>query len=426
MWRLMTVLLFTTLRAEEPTDSVLYVRQIVIVGNETTKEHVILREMSLKVGHRLTMASLEHDQKRIYSLQLFTRVDLDYETDGDQATLYVRVAERWYIFPIPILGFKYRDTKKFFYGLGFIHENFRGRNEKLVASFALGFDRWVSLAYQNPKLTDGDDIFFRGYVTYSSVQNQNVAQGLYQQKVFAGSVTVGKRFGLYQTALGIAGYEDWRISDPRAGRTVSLSGRDRFLMVGWRYTLDTRDLREYPTSGHYLSISASKFGFGESEVNLYRAGYDLRGFTLVTGDIVLGVRTFGNLVRGGVSPNYLHSYFGYDERIRGHFKSVLEGESLVGGNAEVRFPILSPRYVEVSTKFLPPEFSVWRYGLSVGVFADGGKTWYRTQSFGTAPWYSGAGAGVHFLLPYSLILRTEYAVNNLGKGEFVLDFGSSF
>jgi outer membrane protein assembly factor BamA len=122
---------------------------------------------------------------------------------------------------------------------------------------------------------------------------------------------------------------------------------------------------------------------------------------------------------------YRKAYFGYDERIRGYFKTVLEGESLLGSSAELRIPILKPRYYTLPFEFVP-QFSVLRYGLSLGVFADAGTIWNRDQQFFHQRWYTGYGVGLHFLLPYSLILRTEYALNNAGRGEFVLDVGTSF
>jgi outer membrane protein assembly factor BamA len=97
----------------------------------------------------------------------------------------------------------------------------------------------------------------------------------------------------------------------------------------------------------------------------------------------------------------------------------------MGVNLELRIAILKPRYVTVS--FIQvPEFSVLRYGLYAGIFADGGKVWYRSQSFPGTDWRSGYGAGLHFLLPYSLVVRTEYAFNNMGKGELFVDVEASF
>lgn len=413
-----------SLHARPSADSLIVVKEIIIQGNETTKDHVILREMSLKIGDPITPEAIEHDRDRIYSLQLFNKVDIEPVIRGDGATLLVQVHERWYLFPFPVLGIRYRDVRKFFYGAGLAHQNFRGRNEKLFLSFALGYDRWVSLVYQNPKMTDDDDIFFRGSIAYQEVHNLSVNSGEYEQTNFGAGVNLGKRFGLYQTLFGFFNYDVWIVSDPQVGRTVSHSGRDAFFSLGVRYSYDTRNIREYPTEGLLLSLGVTKSGFGESEVNLTTYGYDTRAYTLLREEWSLGFRSFGATVGGGVTPPYRHVYFGYDERIRGYFSEVLEGENIFGGNIELRFPIFNPRYLEVPIPV--PQFSILRYGLYAGVFADAGKIWYRSEPFSSKRWLSGVGAGLHFLLPYSVVVRTEYAWNDRGQGQFVLDFGTSF
>ncbi len=405
-------------------DTLLRVRQVVVEGNETTKDFVILREMKLKRGEKLSRETIEHDQKRIYSLQLFNKVDINYSAEGDEAIVRVHVDERWYFFPFPILGFRYRDINNLYYGAGVVHNNFRGRNEKLFGSFALGFDRWARITYQNPKLTDDDDIFFGITGAIAKVRNLSETSGFNDQTNMVAGITLGKRFGLYQLLSGWLNYDVWQFSDPRA-QTDSSSGRDAFITLGAAYVIDQRDLREYPTDGFYLSISAAKYGFGESDVNIFRYGYDIRLYNPVGDDISLNARSFANFVGGGIVPTYRHVYFGYDERIRGYFKDVLEGENIFGSSVEVRVQLLKPHYYTFPYALLP-EFAVWRYALYAAVFADVGKTWYRNERVLDDPWYAGYGAGLHFLLPYSFILRTEYAFNQHGVGQFVLDFGASF
>jgi len=405
-------------------DSTLVVKEIIVEGNETTKEHVILREMSIKVGDRVTPEALDRDRDRIYSLQLFNKVAIETAAQSDSVTLIVRVHERWYLFPYPVVGIRYRDINKIFYGAGVAHQNFRGRNEKLYLSFALGYDRWISLAYQNPKLTDDDDIFFRGSLSYQKVHNLSVTSGEYEQTNFGSGLNLGKRDGLYQTFFGFLNYDVWIVSDAQPGRTVSPTGRDAFFSLGLRYSYDTRNIREYTTDGLLVSLGATKAGFGESEVNLMTYAYDVRAFTLLSEEWSLGARSYCVLIGGGITPPYRHVFYGYDERVRGYFSDVLEGENIFGGNLEIRFPIFRPRYLHVPIPI--PQFSVLRYGLSAGIFADAGKIWYRSESFSSKPWLAGVGAGLHFLLPYSVVIRTEYAWNGKRRGQFVLDFGASF
>lgn len=425
---LLLVLLPYALRAGG-TDSVasrsLRVKAIILEGNEKTKDFVILREMSIKVGDTLSLGVLERDRDRIYSLRLFNKVDVYFTAERDSAMVYVEVNERWYWFPFPIFGFRLRDFNKVYYGAGIAHQNFRGRNEKLFFSLAFGYDRWISFQYQNPKLTDDDDLFLRFSGSYGKSPNLSLLSGEYDQYYYSTSVSLGKRFGLYQTLTGTAGYDILQVSDASLGRTASNSGRDAYAYLAFAYTYDSRNIHEYATDGTYAALAVNKSGFGESQVNLVTYDYDFRQFIPVNDDISAGGRTFATITGGGVIPPYRHVYYGYGERLRGYFRDIWEGENIVGGNLELRVAILKPRYLTLS--FIPvPEFRILRYGLYAGIFADGGKVWYRGEPFPGGNWRSGYGAGLHFLLPYSLVVRTEYVLNNMGRGEFFVDLGASF
>lgn len=403
----------------------LLIRSISVAGNELTKDYIIVREMSEQVGDTLDFDKMEYDKKRIYSLELFNRVDIDYSAQGNDAHLIVRVDERWYLYPYPILGFKFGDLKKVYYGLGLVHFNFRGRNEKLYFSFALGYDRWLSLVYQNPKIADHDDIFFRASIITSKIQSLNPDRGIYDQQNHGISITVGNRFGLYTLVTASAGYDVWQVFDVKTGRTIAPDGRDAFPSLGVNYLYDSRDIKEYATEGSFASFSVMKCGFARSGVDLFRYGYDVREYIPVLDGIVLAGRVGGQFAAGGPVPAYQYTYFGHHERIRGYFTKVIEGEDIVGGSLEARIPLLSPRYYQFDA--IPiPEFRTWRYGLYGAIFADAGRTWFRNEGFNGRPWYSGAGVGLHFLLPYSLVVRTEYAINRSGFSEFIVTFDSSF
>ncbi|MGB2867211.1 MAG: POTRA domain-containing protein [Bacteroidota bacterium] len=429
IWAAVVLLTFglnpSSASARQREDSTFTVREIMIRGNERTKESVIRREMTVTVGDTLRSGQLERDRDRIYNLGLFNKVDVDFKKEGTEADVTVTVYERWYIFPFPVFGIRYRDPSKLFYGAGITDQNFRGRNEKVFFSFAVGYDSWVSLSYQTPKLTDDDDIFFRAQVSYQHLHNLNVENGEYEQRHFFSGLSLGKRYGLYQTLVGEVAYEVWQVSDLLIGRTASSDGRDAFFSTSLHYTFDDRNLREYATGGNYVFLGITKEGFGKSEVNLMRYAFDMRAYTPVLGDVSAAGRVFGTLTGGGVVPSYRHVYYGYDERLRGYFRQVREAEEITGGNLELRIPLLLPRYYRAEFISIP-QFSVLRYGLYFGIFADAGKIWYRTQPFRDVPLYSGYGAGIHFLLPYGLTIRTEYAFNNEGGREFFVDFGASF
>ena len=407
------------------SDSTLVVREVQVLGNETTNENVILREMLLRVGEKVTPEAIEHDRQRIYNLRLFNRVDVEIVPEENaQATVFVIVHERLYFFPYPILGFKYRDVKNFYYGLGLTHQNLAGRNEKLYFSFALGYDRWVKLEYQDPRLTS-DDLFWGIGAGASRYQNLSPQLGSYHQQGVWGNVTFGKRFGLYKNLSLRFDYEVIQVPPEITNGTVSPTGRDAFPTLSLTLTHDSRDLSEYATRGNFAKLYVSKSGMSGDGVDFFRYGVDAGGYLPVFDGPSIGARSFASFTGGPVVPPYKYQYFGYNERIRGHFNTISEGENIIGASTEFRIPIISPRHYTFPYAIIP-ELSVWRYGVFVSLFADAGKTWFRTEGYAGRAWHAGVGASVDLLLPYSIVVRGAYALGDGGNTEVILDFGTAF
>ncbi|MBI4548589.1 MAG: BamA/TamA family outer membrane protein [Ignavibacteriae bacterium] len=409
--------------------SQLIIDQIIIIGNHQTKDYVILREMSLKPGSQISLDQLEYEKNRIYSLGLFNQVELSTvpSTPGF-VNLIVAVNERWYIFPYPIFGIKDRDWSKLFYGLGILHSNFRGRNEKLSTSLVLGYDPSVSLWYRNGFLDHRGRHFLDTRMSYSKVRNKSLralqgSTNFDERHVFI-SVALGRRFGNYNSAWISASYEIVDVTDNPQASTLSPDGIDRFPLFAVGYLHDTRDLAEYPAYGFFARAAVTKFGFLASDIDLVRYALDLRQYIPFTPRVILTGRAFTDLIAGGRTPAYNRVYFGYSNRIRGHFNEVMEGENIIGASSELHVTLLTPRYFNF--KFLPSEFEIWRFAISLAAFADAGTVWFRGEPLVLNRFAKGYGLGIHFLLPYSAVLRVEYAWNELRKGQFIIDLGSSF
>jgi len=410
----------------------LYVEKVVVHGNTKTEEDIILREMRLKEGDLVDPGLLDYDINRVYSLGIFSRVDASIEPSRDSlAVVNINVVESLAIIPFPIIGIKDRDWDKFYFGAGLLHNNFRGRNEKVMVAGALGYDPWATIRYQNPRIDRENNLFFIGQVGFSRIQNKSIYSGGpnldYDEQHLTASITVGKRLGLFSYPWVMLNYNDIRVSEPGTGRTLSARGRDEFLTAGVGFTYDSRDLQEYASRGTYAALSFLKYGLGESAVDYHRIGWDLRKFVPVPRlfNLTLAARTFGGVSSGGTTPLYDHLYFGYAERIRGHFTEIIEGESVLGLSAEVRIPLLKPDYFTVD--YVPvPGLRVWRFGVGFALFADAGKVWFRPQTINLTNLTKGYGAGLHFLLPYGIVLRSEYAWDERRVGEYVFDLKAAF
>lgn len=416
------------IRRLPPSDTLGVVDTIIVSGNEKTKAYVILDEMTVKPGSIATYRGLDFDRNRIYSLGLFTRVDMYYDSLDGIRFLNVDVGERWYIIPVPLFGFRDGDPKKPFFGAGLLHNNLGGRNQKLFASVVLGYNPSASLFFSDPLIDREHNLFFSGNLSFSRVRNRSAIaaalRGDFDEHHYNISATLGKRLSLYETAALSLGYQVVRIDEYEPGRTVSPSGRDDFLNGTMVYTYDSRDLREYASRGTFASLFVTKYGFGESELSFTRFGTDLRRYIPLPWNLTLASRVHTTLTSGGTVPTYTRMYFGYGERIRGHFSTVFEGESIAGGTVELRFPLMAPRTFVFNSIPLPPEFSVWRFGISLELFAETGAAWFG-QRVQWNSFSSGYGGGLVFLLPYGYVVRTEYALNEFRNGQFILDLRGS-
>jgi hypothetical protein len=260
---------------------------------------------------------------------------------------------------------------------------------------------------------------------YARIRNRSVIEasqgGQYDEIHYEGLGTFGKRFTLYTSVMAKAGFSVVKASPYAPGRTNDPDGVDSYLNLTAIFLRDSRDLAEYPLKGMYTEVYAAKYGFGESVVNFARYGVDFRRYFDPSEAVTVVTRLFGSVVSGGTVPPYARAYFGYGERIRGYFETVFEGDNQAGATVELRFPILRPRYYHFTVVDLPPEFAFWRIGLILSLFGDTGTAWFRGTPLTWQSFATGYGGGLDLVLPYSLIVRAAYALNDVGRGQFILD-----
>ena len=398
---------------------------VIVTGNDETRSYVILDEMVLRRGVPVTRAAIEYDRNRIYSLGLFNNVEILFDTAGGRNALFVDVHERWYLIPVLLFGFREEDAKKIYFGGGLLHNNVGGRNQKLFGSVVFGYNPSLDFLFSNPLIDREHQLYFAGRLSFSRIRNRSelaaATAGEFDEKHFDINATLGKRFSLYQT-LGLnLGYQIVTVDEYLPGRTNSPTGKDHVPYVRLDYSYDARDLREYPTRGPFVAFYAAWFGFGRSDVDHGRFGTDLRTYVSLPASLTLALRAHGTIATGGTVPLYNHVYFGYGERLRGYYRTVFEGENLAGAGAELRYPLLAARTIFVKLPLLPREFSAWRFGIGLSLFGDTGAAWFRGDPVQIASFSSGYGAGVDFILPYSLVVRLQYARNDLGAGQYILD-----
>jgi outer membrane protein assembly factor BamA len=140
---------------------------IIFKGNERTKLSILRRELDFFERDSLQVSELpnriEFNRRKLMNTNLFIWVKSDYHQlpDGRISILY-EFLEQWYVLAYPLFQLADRnfndwwsrgkDFDRAIYGLNFRHNNFMGRNEKVIINTETGFNNKYEFVYQNPYL----------------------------------------------------------------------------------------------------------------------------------------------------------------------------------------------------------------------------------------------------------------------------------
>lgn len=408
------------------------VDSITIQGNDITEEEIILRELTFSISDTITQKLIEYNKERIYSLGLFTKVDLFLFPVNKKNVLVINVEESWYIYPIPVASLRDNDWDKLSYGFYLVVKNFRGRNETLISRVELGYDPALQLSYYKPNVIPGSDYFWGADILYKRINNKSISAakifgGDFNQKFIIGSLEFGKRFGTFQRLSARLSYN--YVESPQYFPLINSSEErvDRYPSIGIGYSYDTRDLAQFPKEGILGTASLEFKGLGLNDISYQVFGLDYREYRNVFDDLTAKWRFAARFTSGKKIPYYDYSILGYDEKIRGNYDLKLEGHNYYVGSLEFFYPLLKD--INISLDFipiLPKELLSYRVALYLELFGDTGTTKLLGKELNIKDFRSGYGVGLSLLvLPYN-ILRFEIAFDEYRNSEFILGLGLSF
>ena len=142
------------------------IHSLAFEGNKITKDRILQREMTFNVGDTIAADSMAYHMQRsrsnLRNVKLFNFVEVDTcFSEESRLDVVVRVVERWYVWPVPIveLGdrnfsewWQTKDLSRIDYGAYIFWNNFRGRNETLVLELRFGYNNRYQLRYEIPYL----------------------------------------------------------------------------------------------------------------------------------------------------------------------------------------------------------------------------------------------------------------------------------
>ena len=408
------------------------VDSIQIIGNETTKDFVILRELTFGVGDSVNNEILFFNRERIFSLGIFTKVDLSFIQSNEVNVLQILIEESWYIFPVPFINIREKTLKRTSYGISLKYKNFRGRNETIRATVSLGYDPFYSLEYENPLIIPSHDISFAFACAYGSPINKSLileeANGeSFDFDVLSVNTMWGKRLNTESNLFFTLGYSSIKTpSNNVIPFMASQTSVDNAITLGIAYVYDTRNLKQFADKGIYFASNYLQSGFGIDNIDYNELSVDISKYKQIFNSLVLKGRMHSKHVFGKYIPPYKLARFGYDYYTRGNRYLVTEGKNRILGSVELAFPILTEWNFAIDVPLIPNSLTRARIAVHTSIFGDVGKVFNNATDLKLNNLNSGFGAGITFLfLPYNSF-RIEYAFNEKGRGELLLETGISF
>lgn len=441
----------------------LEVNRILIVGNKTTQERIILRELSLSPGDTINnkriVSVLQKDKNKIYNLRLFNTVDIStiIITQG-KVDLLIEVTERWYTFPVPIFELSDRnfnewwqtynhDFRRVNYGVRLYQYNFRGRNETLRFTGQFGFSRRFDLAYQIPNIDRHQKQGLSFIFSYAQPKNLSYLtedhkllylksdKVLRTNALFAVNYSYRKSF--YETHnLGIE-YRTSQIADTIALLNPNYYGngdtKQQYESITYSFNSDHRDVFAYPLNGYQFNIYLKKIGLGLSsdvdqfELNLTHAEYiDLKhGYYFSNFSSVY-------LSTPQSQPYSFYNAIGYRRQfLRGYEVSLIEGSRFFLNKTTFKKKIFSRGWhlANVSND----QFSYFPLSIYIKGYVDVGyvENFKRYEELHINNSLSnrfliGTGGGIDVVTFYDTVLRFEYSFTREGTHGFFFNVKKEF
>lgn len=298
-----------------------YIERIDIVGNTTTLDYVIRREMELAEGDAFNRILLDRSRNKIRSLRFFEDVEIE-ETQGstpDRAVVKVKVKEQ----PTGELSFSagFSSADRFLVDLSITQRNLRGRGQLLrfvVRSSANR--REIDLRFTEPRflgrnMAAGVELFD---VTLDFLDEANFRQSR-QGALFTlafpvtENTSLGARYSIRKESIDVdplqclnAGLSSSSICDPTTNRPFD----DRLSSIfGYTFAWDRRNDPITPTRGFDMRLSQDIAGLG-GDVRYLRTDLTANAYRGLAKDIIASARVAGGYVTGwGGEPIQINDRF---------------------------------------------------------------------------------------------------------------------
>lgn len=413
------------------------VEDIVIVGNEKTKNYVITRELKLKKGKPFNKFLASRSMERLYNLGYFEDVNMKLlpgKTNEHDVIIEIDVIEQKT--GIVTVGAGYSDADGTVGIIELGDTNFRGTGDKVNLHWEFGgagAGKNYTLSYTRPWINDNGDslgasIFNRIY-EYDDYDANGDKVAEYDKRRKGWNLTWGHVSDEYRTNYFNFesskesyddGFETGEVMDKYLAKNNITDYHDsdwyKAIMDNFGTTnsftfthvFDNRDNYFNASKGRRISFAAQWGGHGlGGDYDFYKFTAEGRFYKALGNGHILALRLMGGYIDGDVSYGNLFDLGGSDT-LRGYEDDQFKGKKMYAATLEYRFPIAKK--------------------VQGVLFTDAGSTWGIDE--GKIPWYTdddslnwSVGVGIRLQTPIGPI-RLDYGHGDRNKFNF--SFGTQF
>lgn len=407
-------------------------------------------------------ALLLQNRLNIYNLKLFNDVSINIKNwEDDSLDLIIRVYERWYIVPAPIIAFADRnvaewwrqyhhDFKRLQYGAQINWDNFTGRNDRFNFAMSFGFAQKMDIGYTIPQFNRGKQhvgfsvfvtMLRTKYIAYNTLEDELAYLPLsktWQIKKIQVAQQISFRKKIHSTHFFSTGYGFSLISDEviRANPNYYGDGRNKqhYFKIGYNYEADYRNIRIYATDGWYFSYNFTNYGLGFMKTRMTTTGIQFNKYILWKKHPKFSM---AGMIKWQFSWPYKQPYnlqyiksFGYIENaIRGYEINVIDGQQFLLLKDEYRLRVIDFQIAKMkrlqakNSAVLNSSLAYLPLKLYLTAYFDAGYVWdnyFLESNHLKNKWQFGFGLGLNLVTSGDKVLRIEYSVNRyLQKGVYL-------
>lgn len=431
------------------------VQSISITGNRSTKEKIILRELTFQVGDTIlisdTLDTKTSSENNLFNTNLFNFTKVQFNDSLGNWNVKVELQERWYIWPEVLVKFQERNFSEWWknknlsrldVGLHLNKFNVFGLNQTFQINGYYGFTESIGFQYKipylNKKLTNGAKIAVN-YSTQNEVftdieQNEMVYiknDSTPIRSSFNLQLEYFRRTGFYQTQYYNARYIQLKSFDTLSNYSKHYFGNENDFLslvnLSYRYKYDKRFSQNYPLRGYFFDVQIDQFGLGNLDksnlfitriLGSYRYYKDLGHRQYWASGIHFNQYLTNNI------PFNFQSGLGFNNYVRGYEPYVIFGTSSFLLKSNYKIALVKPKQYTLPLIKKIKKFSKIHFAAYWNLYFDAGYVINNTTI--NSPYINkaliGGGTGIDWVTYYDVVIRTEYSINQFGKSNFNLSF----